>query len=256
MMQPMLRAAPALRRHLPRWPTQCEVCRSWTTQALCRGCIDRFALAVPRCSRCGLGLGAPTPACLQCQQDAPPFSATVCGLDYGFPWNQLIGAFKFQGRVELAAPLAARLAHALDAADVAPPDAVLPVPLTAQRLAERGYNQAWELARRVAATRQLPARSDVLQRVLHTPRQQAELSRAERRRNVRGAFFVGPALRPQVAGRRLALVDDVMTTGATVREAAGALLRAGAADVQVWVLARTPDPGTHADATATKRADG
>jgi len=121
---------------------------------------------------------------------------------------------------------------------------VLPVPLSDQRLAERGYNQAWELARRLAAHRALPARAQVLQRALHT-RQQAELDRAERQRNVRGAFLVPHAQRGLVNGRRLALVDDVMTTGATLREAATTLLRAGAADVQVWVLARTAEPGSH-----------
>ncbi len=209
---------------------------------MCGDCVQRFVVAVPRCPRCGLGLGTQSPACLACQQEAPPFSATVCGLDYAFPWNQLIGAFKFQGRVELAVPLAARLGQALDAAGLATPDTVLPVPLTRERLAERGYNQAWELARRLATSRGLPAHSGVLQRLLHGQRHQAELGRAERQRNVRGAFAVAPAQRHLVSGRRLALVDDVMTTGATLSEAASTLLRAGAAEVQVWVLARTPEP--------------
>jgi ComF family protein len=119
------------------------------------------------------------------------------------------------------------------------PDLVLPVPLSATRLAERGYNQAWELARRVARLAALPARADVLLRPLDTAHQ-ADLNRAARQHNLRQAFMVDPRQRAAVQGRRVALVDDVMTTGATVREAAAALKRAGAAAVQVWVLARTP----------------
>ena len=113
-----------------------------------------------------------------------------------------------------------------------------PIPLTPARLAERGFNQAWELARRVAQRRGLRARSDALQRVLDTP-PQAALSSTERRRNLRNAF--APAPGDALKGAHVALVDDVMTTGATVREAAAALLRGGALSVQVWVLARTPE---------------
>jgi ComF family protein len=135
--------------------------------------------------------------------------------------------------------LAQRLHEAVAAAPVAAAELVLPVPLSRQRLAERGYNQAWELARRVARLAGLPARADVLLRPLETAHQ-AALDRAERQRNLRRAFMVDPRQRAVLQGRRVALVDDVMTTGTTVREAAAALTRAGAASVQVWVLARTP----------------
>jgi ComF family protein len=120
------------------------------------------------------------------------------------------------------------------------PDLIVPVPLSPARLAERGYNQAWELARRLARSTGVPARADVLQRVLDTPHQ-ADLNRAQRLLNPRGAFTVPTRRRAAVAGLRIALVDDVLTTGATAREAAQALLRAGAAAVDVWVVARTPE---------------
>ena len=166
---------------------------------------------------------------------------TVAAVDYGFPWDLLVSAFKFQARPELAAALAERLAAAVRAAGQPPPDAVLPMPLAPQRLAQRGYNQAWELARRVTAALQLPAAwPDRLLRPLDTA-PQAGLGRTERQLNLRTAFMVEPRHRASLAGRRVALVDDVMTTGASVREASAALLRSGVAAVDVWVLARTPD---------------
>jgi ComF family protein len=125
------------------------------------------------------------------------------------------------------------------------PDTVVPVPMSARRLAERGYNQAWELARHVAAALSLPATASLLLRPVDAAHQ-IELGRAERRRNLRCAFMVDPLQRALLQGCRVALVDDVMTTGATAHAAADALLRAGAAAVDVWVLARTPDPAQRA----------
>jgi ComF family protein len=239
-IEPMLRAALAV----PRLPSQCEVCRQWGATpadgALCADCVARFALAVPRCARCGLRLGLPAPACGECLRDTPPFEHTVCAADYAFPWDHLVAAFKFQGRAELAAVLAARIVAAVRAAAVPLPDTVLPVPLAQARLVERGYNQAWELARHAARALRLPADAGLLLRPLDTAHQ-ADLGRAERQRNLRTAFMANPQRRQQLQGRRLALVDDVMTTGATAREAAAVLLRAGAAAVDIWVLARTPD---------------
>ncbi len=222
---------------LPQVPGQCEVCRRWGAASLCGDCVTRFAAAVPRCGRCALRLGAAAAACGQCLRDPPPFECTVCVADYDFPWDRLIADFKFHGRAELAGTLAALLATAVD--PLAPPDLVLPVPLAPRRLAERGYNQAWELARRVARTHHLAARADVLTRPLESLHQ-ADLTRAQRLANLRAAFVVGPRARDLLRGRRVALVDDVLTTGATAREAARVLLQAGAAAVDVWVLARTP----------------
>jgi len=181
-------------------------------------------------------LGLAADRCGECLRDPPPFSRSFCAVNYSFPWDGLLMQLKFHGQTELARPLAQRLHAALPPPDV---DAVLPVPLSPQRLARRGYNQAWLLAQAVAGMQRLPAWPDTLQRAVDT-QQQTELGRTARQRNLRAAFMVLPARRAAIAGKRLALVDDVMTTGATAREAAAALLRAGAADVQLWVVARTP----------------
>ena len=222
----------------------CEVCRRWGTAALCADCVDRYAAAQPRCACCGITLGLALPRCGDCLRHAPPFTHTVCAVDYGFPWDGLVAAFKFHGRPELAGMLAERLTaavqHALQSTELQRPDLVLPVPLSPQRLAERGYDQAWELARRVARALHLPTEARLLQRPVDTA-QQSGLGRAARQRNLRTAFMVDPVRRAPLQGRHVALVDDVMTTGATVREASAVLLRAGAAAVDLWVLARTPD---------------
>jgi ComF family protein len=227
------------------WPSstvaqQCEVCRQWCGSALCGDCVARFAAPRPRCGCCGLPLGLAAPRCGDCLRDPPPFEHTVCVADYAFPWDALIGAFKFRGRAELAGLLATRLVAAVRAAALPPPAWVLPVPLSPRRLAERGYNQAWEVARRVAAHLQLQADATLLQRPLDTAHQ-AELGRSERQRNLRTAFMVDPRRRAALQGARVVLVDDVMTTGATAREAGAVLRRAGAAAVDLWVLARTPE---------------
>ena len=108
------------------------------------------------------------------------------------------------------------------------------------RLSERGYNQAWELARRLGRSLGVAADPGLLWRPADQAHQ-ADLNRAERQRNLRSAFMTDPRRRGELQGHRVALVDDVMTTGATAREAAAALLRGGAAAVDVWVVARTPD---------------
>lgn len=226
----------------PRWrlPSQCEVCRGWSGGPLCADCTRRFSPPAPRCRHCALRVGTGAAVCGGCLRDPPPFEHTFCVADYAFPWDRLIAACKFNGRAELAALLAERLDVALRDAGAPQPDLIVPVPLAPARLAERGYNQAWEIARRLARHIKVPAGADVLQRALDTPHQ-ADLTRAQRLVNQRGAFTVPPSRRARLAGRRIALVDDVLTTGATAREAAGALLRAGAAAVDVWVVARTPD---------------
>ncbi len=217
------------------WPGQCECCRRWTRGRLCGACAP--AQDTPRCGGCGLRLPGAGLRCGACLAHPLPLRRCRCAVDYAPPWDALIVRFKYHGGVDLAAVLAQRLAQAVPADEAAAVDLVLPMPLAPRRLAERGYNQAWELARRVARLHGRPASATALQRWLEaTP--QAGLDRAARRRNLQGGFAV-----PQpeaVAGRHLALVDDVLTTGATVAEAAQALLGAGAASVQAWVLARTP----------------
>lgn len=165
----------------------------------------------------------------------------MTAVDYGFPWNTLVKAFKFDGRTELAGVLAGLLGGAIDAAPGAARavDLVAAVPLAPARLADRGFNQSWELARRLARRFALPAEAMLLRRPVDSAHQ-TMLTRAERAANLQGAFMVDPARRAALGGRRVALVDDVVTTGATVRAATLALERAGAAAVVVWAFARTP----------------
>jgi ComF family protein len=229
-------------RWAPRWPSQCLVCRTWQSDALCAPCVQRFGAARKRCLQCAVPLPGGSELCGACVREPPPQARTIAALDYGFPWDRLVAGLKFRGRIEYAAPLAALLARAVAAADGATnggaPNLVACVPLSATRQRERGHNQAFELARRAAHELGLPALPDALVRVRDAPAQTA-LTRVQRLANLRGAFVPSPQARSLVQGQHVALVDDVMTTGATAAEAAATLLRAGARQVSVWVLART-----------------
>ncbi|MBP6901742.1 MAG: ComF family protein [Burkholderiaceae bacterium] len=194
-----------------------------------------------RCPGCAL----PSPAglhCGACLRQPPRWQRAVAVADYGFPWDQLIAALKYDDQPELARPLAAELVAAVqDQGGPGAVDWVLPVPLAPSRLAQRGYNQAWELARRVAGQLSLRAHADGLQR-LDGEQHQVGASRGQRLQQLREAFWVQPGQGPALAGARVALVDDVVTTGATAEAATLALQRAGVASVQLWMLARTPPP--------------
>jgi ComF family protein len=148
----------------------------------------------------------------------------------------LIGQFKFRQRLHLAAPLS-RLFLAQLAENPSLPDLIVPMPLHPVRLRERGFNQSLELARALAAMLDLKIDLWSCRRVHDRPPQSA-LDQVARQKNLRGAFVADSGLR----GRHIALFDDVVTTGATVIAASQALLRAGAGRVDVWALARTPNP--------------
>jgi ComF family protein len=234
-----------MRRSPGHWlglPRSCALCSRWSRAALCSECDARFLQGQPvRCPRCALPLGLAA-TCGACLREPPPFDRCIAAADYAFPWDRLIARFKFQDQPELARLLADALHRAIQCADAFAVHCVLPVPLSKARLAARGYNQAWELARRIAARQRLPAEAGWLQRLRDTPHQ-VGLSRAARQRNLQNAMWLTPDGVTGVAGRTVALVDDVLTTGVTAAAAAQALRRAGAASVQVWVLARTPAPG-------------
>lgn len=228
----------------PGWPSLCGVCRGWGRGRLCQPCLALHARTVPRCRRCAIALPDATRPCGACDVDPPPYDVAVAAVDYAHPWDAVIGRWKFEQGLDLGGALAALLAQAIrgqGAGAAAPVDLVVPMPLSRARLRERGCNQAWELGRRVAHTLGLPGDARVLRRLVDVP-PVARLGREERRQAVRGVFDVDPARRHRLAGRTVALVDDILTTGATAREATRVLGAAGAASVHLWVLARTPAP--------------
>nr|WP_232041846.1 ComF family protein [Ralstonia wenshanensis] len=168
---------------------------------------------------------------------APDFDATVVIADYDWPLDHLVTGLKFRAQLPLAAWLAGQLGNALAAAPGDLPDVLLPVPLSPARLHSRGYNQAWEIARRLAHQLNIPAHANALNRVRDNPAQ-ATLDRAERLTNLHGAFVVAEPAR--VVGRHIGVVDDVMTTGTTLGEIATQLKRAGASRITNVVALRTP----------------
>lgn len=224
-----------------RGPSQCAVCHGWGHGRICHSCTVRFAAPVQRCERCAVRLVAPVALCGGCLSTPPHFERAIAAVDYTHPWDQLIRDFKYRSGLDLSGALCDLLIAAYQRHIGEAPDCLLPVPLNARRWRERGYNQSWELARRCA--RRLGVHSDahVLLRIRETP-YQLSLPRDRRLANVRGAFAVEPTRRAEIVGRRVALIDDVMTTQATASELSQVLLDAGARSVQVWVVARTPPP--------------
>ena len=225
-----------------RLPSLCAVCRSWGRRAVCANCRAQFAPPVPRCSRCALQVPAGVAVCGSCLAHPPAFDAALACFDYRPPWDRLITAFKFHGALELTPFFAQTLAAEASRQSEPRPALILPAPLASRRLRERGYNQAWELARRVARIADVATDATLLLRVRETAHQ-LDLPPASRAGNVRGAFAVEPRRRAELAGLRIAVVDDVMTTGSTGAEMAAVLKQAGAAHVEIWALARTPRPG-------------
>ena len=217
-------------------PSQCAICHAWPSQRLCGLCLARFAGDRPRCRTCAQRVPDGVVRCGACLTHPPPLDACVAALDYAYPWPHLIADFKFRRDPSWARSLAGLLRTAPGAsALLANADWVVPIPLSPERLAERGFNQAQLLARQVARPGTL--RRDLLLRVRHTPAQSG-LARDARLRNLARSFAVLPERRSLLLHRKVLLIDDVMTTGATLHHAALAVRAAGASEVSALVLAR------------------
>jgi ComF family protein len=190
---------------------------------------DLPRLGPAQCPRCALD--SPGGAvCGRCLAQPPAYDATHAALAYAFPADVLVQALKFRGELALAPVLGELLARCTSETA----DCIVPVPLSAERLRSRGYNQSLEIARRVAALTGARLAPELCERRRDTATQM-DLPLEERARNVRGAFHC-----PGVVGSAtVAVLDDVMTTGATLNEIAATLKRAGAARVLNWVVART-----------------
>lgn len=231
---------------LQRWPSVCEVCARWPSAPLCTGCHQAHARLRSRCPGCALALAPGLQRCVRCTE-APTSALARCDarVDYHYPWTDLLARFKFQAEPAWAGLIADLMAESAATRDILQQATLLaPVPLAPQRLQDRGYNQAWEMLcqlRRLAP--QAAARPDLLRRhggsaPLHT------LPRAERLQHAAQVFQPHPTACTALAGADVVLVDDIMTTGATLQAAARALRDAGAARVSAVVFARTPAPGS------------
>ncbi len=212
-------------------------------QPLCSPCEADLPWLDARCSVCAVPLPSRGLACGECLKRPPSYDHVEVPWRFAFPVDALITRFKHQARWPYGRLLGKRLAHHLEHAfaDGLPrPDLLLPVPLARRRLRQRGFNQAQMLADWLSRPLGIATDARVLERVLDTPAQQ-QLDAATRRRNLRQAFAIEAGA--DVKGRHLALVDDVLTTGATAEALARLLKRAGAERVDVYCLARTPKPG-------------
>lgn len=211
-------------------PQQCLLCGASSGDSLlCAGCAGGLPeLPAPGCPVCA----APAPdgsVCGRCLKSPPAYDGTVAVWRYGFPVDRLVQALKFEHRLALAGFFAvAMLAGRRPAGDI-----MMPVPLSPGRLRERGFNQAVEIARTLSKSLGMPLEATACRRTAETLPQSA-LPWKERRRNVRNAFECALDL----AGKSVVVVDDVMTTGATLDEFGRTLKRHGAARVTNWVVAR------------------
>jgi ComF family protein len=207
----------------------CALCGAVSgAEPVCAACIGGLPAAPAHCPRCAL----PAPGgltCGACLAAPPHFDGTVALWLYEFPCDRLVQALKYRARLGLASFFARQLA----ARALPPVDLVVPMPLHPERLAQRGFNQALEIARAFARRSGLPLEPRGARRIQNTV-PQTDLPYEERARNIRGAF----TCRLDLSGKSVAVVDDVMTTGATLNELARVLKRAGASRVQNLVVAR------------------
>ena len=224
-----------------RWPLPggCQICLAWGRDRLCSDCLARFAPPAPRCPRLRAGAAGAALRRLPARAPASGRDRVRCGLRRALVG--LLHGLKYQEQLSAAPALAALLATAVQRAGARTEGVLLlPVPLHAQRLAERGHNQSQRLALALGQALGLPLAPSWVQRVADTAPQAQAPSREARWRQLTHAFALLP--RAEVTGRHLALVDDVMTTGATMSALATLLRRHGAASVQAWAVARTPRP--------------
>lgn len=221
--------SPLLRRALPQLCTLCAA--PCGHELLCSPCTRALPALHGACPRCALP-GVRGRTCVRCAARPPPWTLACAAFAYAYPLDRLVHALKYRGALAYAPLLAQELARAVTTA----PDVVVAVPLSPARQRTRGYNQALEIARPLAAHLRLPLFA-ALVRSRDTPAL-AALPWRERRRSMAGAFAANAPLH----GQHVALVDDVLTTGATLGAATRALLAGGASRVDVWVVARTLPP--------------
>ncbi|MCG8068767.1 MAG: ComF family protein [Candidatus Thiodiazotropha taylori] len=220
------------------YPQSCLLCGAQTDHRsrFCDPCYQSLPFNHHACPRCALPLPADAPAetrCGACLKSELPYASCHTALRYEAPSNHLITQLKFRHQLHLTKPLARLITDRLGELQN-PPDLMLPVPLHQQRMRERGFNQAQELARVVAKHYRIPLEDRLVKRARNT-KAQSDLSERLRRNNLRHAFRVHGSLQ----GSRVAILDDVITTGSTINELSKTLQRHGAAEITVWAVARS-----------------
>jgi len=227
-----------LRTLAERWalPQRCLFCgASDPRDGMCGPCREDLpGSRAERCPACG-NLSPSGEICGECLSHPPRFSHLSVAVSYRFPVDRAIQRLKYGADLSTVRPLAALLGDRVEGESR--PDLMLAMPMAAQRLRERGFNQAHELARALSERLSLRLAPQLCRRTRHTA-PQAALPWAERRRNIRGAF----ECETDLTGAHVAVVDDVLTTGATLDELARVLLGRGAAQVWGWVVSRTERP--------------
>jgi ComF family protein len=262
MAHSWIESIPQLMRRAVRFllPAECAVCHAILAgdqiPHFCSGCWSTIVLpGHSRCARCDRPFVSPvatsySPAhqCHSCAARPPSYTKAWTLYPYQSPLRDAICLFKYRGKVSLATPLARLMIDQLPALDCI--DLIMPVPLHAERLREREFNQSLLLADRIGRHLCVPVSSTDLIRTVPSPAQTA-LSRKERLKNLRGAFAV---TRPEsIAGKRILLIDDVFTTGATVNECAKTLRKVGSGDVFALTLGRTMDASLIPDRVIAER---
>ncbi|MFJ4443190.1 ComF family protein [Pseudomonas sp. NPDC089422] len=210
---------------------------------LCVACEQELPWLDEHCLRCALPLPMTGLICAQCSRRPPAFDQVLAPWHYGFPLDTLISRFKHNGQWPLGRLMAEMLGHHLHHRyqdGLARPDLLLPVPLAPRRLRARGFNQAGMLGRWLSRALDIECDERLLLRTRETPAQQS-LDAQARRHNLRRAFAL--ACEASLKGSHVAVVDDVLTTGATAQAIAQLLRQGGARRVDVYCLARTAKPG-------------
>lgn len=212
----------------------CGAACAWD-EGLCPPCQADCPRCGPACRRCGDPLPR-TAVCGACLLDPPAFDFLVAPFRYRYPLDALIRGLKYRDRLAYVRFLGGALAEEVRARRLQLPECLLPVPLHWRRCIARGFNQSLEIAKVVGTRLAIPVDRGIVRRVRATPAQ-AGLPAKQRRRNLRGAFLV----LQDPPWKRVAIVDDVVTTGATARAISRVLRRAGIEEVQVWAIARAGD---------------
>lgn len=219
-------------------PTACIVCKSYQANSICEKCVILIKREQTlRCDLCAAkSLHSP---CKDCSHQLPAFDQTRCLSDYGGCLTQAVHDLKYQKQIAMASGLADGWLLIHEKLKIPTGTFLIPVPLSSQKLAARGFNQSWEITKILAKRLKLPTSWQLLQRH-HRNQNQSELSRVERQSVLQDAFFLSKEHLRKPLPNRVILIDDVMTTGATLQSISKVLKSHGVLHIMNWVILKTP----------------